>query len=173
MCGEEMGEGMGGCLGRGGKDGTDKDSNSLSISNALTFSPPVLMMSTLFLPRMKYIGPLAHSCALFPAPSTILLVATSPVLNHLPCPSSPSTNSDAVACGLRQYSLKTVGPRSWISPSRSLPSLSISAPGAMTSCVSVSTRRACTKGSGQPTLPSTRSWKSRPQDRAMPTSVMP
>jgi hypothetical protein len=32
---------------------------------------------------------------------------------------------------------------------------------------------ACTEGRGQPTEPSTRSVKERPQDRAMPTSVMP
>ena len=43
----------------------------------------------------------------------------------------------------------------------------------MTSLVCVSTRRTSTVGRAQPTLPSTRSEGERPQDRAMPTSVMP
>ncbi len=130
-------------------------------------------MSVLFLPRIKYMGPLGQSCPLCPAPSTACLVAMSPVLNHFPPPSSAATNSSDVAFSLRQYSEKTVGPRSCISPSLSIPSLSTSSPTGITSCVSLSTSRACTKGNGHPTLPSTLSWESKPQLRAMPTSVIP
>ncbi|KAL2167323.1 hypothetical protein VTG60DRAFT_1424 [Thermothelomyces hinnuleus] len=57
---------------------------SRSTSSADTFSPPLLMMS------------------LRPAPSTGRRTATSPVLNQGPRPSLASTNSRAVASGLRQ-----------------------------------------------------------------------
>ena len=63
-----------------------------------------------------------------------------------------------------------VGPRSWISPDCE----GLEDVGSGMICpVSVSTRRASTDGRGQPTLPSMRSAKERPQLRAMPTSVMP
>src|SRR5687768_6740076 len=131
------------------------------------------MMSADLRPRMKKREPWAEACEgrdERPAEEMGRRGATSPVRNHgdgFGSEGEAGVNSAEVAAGLRQYSRKMVGPRSWISPWRSV------SEGSMTVFVSVSTRRASTEGSGQPTEASTRSEGSRPQERAMPTSVIP
>lgn len=133
-------------------------SSSRSISNAEIFSPPLLIMSALRRPWMKYVGPRAHEPDFpSPEPGTARRIAISPVLNH------PShVNSFSVAVGFHQYSEKKVGPQTFMSPCLSLPvAESTSSPCAMivSSPVSsfFSTRRTLSEGRGQPTELSTRS----------------